>query len=70
MISYVSLATKNIENGANANPQGKNEKGKISDGNWKQQIHVRISSSKVLKPFLLKFCFILFAHFMQNRSSN
>ena len=33
MISYVSLATKNIENGANANPQDKNEKGKIWDGN-------------------------------------
>ena len=26
VISYISLATKNIENGANANPQGKNER--------------------------------------------
>lgn len=26
VISYISLATKNIENGANENPQGKNER--------------------------------------------
>ena len=26
VISYISLATKNFENGANENPQGKNER--------------------------------------------